>query len=121
VRTTVIRHLSRYAWAVGTSATPYYSATSGASTVIVHWDGTTWTRIPSPNPGSESYLRGVAATSPTDAWAVGNSYTATGLKSVIEHWDGTAWTPVPSQNSPLYGVAATSPANAWAVGSGQRN
>jgi hypothetical protein len=67
----------------------------------------------------------VAATSPTDAWAVGIPYTNTGTKSLIEHWDGTTWTRVPTPNpnsdSYLSAVAATSPANAWAVGSGQRN
>ena len=40
-------------------------------TLILHWDGTAWTQVPSPNPNSDSYLSGVAATSPANAWAVG--------------------------------------------------
>jgi hypothetical protein len=109
------------AWAVGTSAAPVESGLSGANTLIEHWDGTAWTRAPSPNPGSESYLFGVAATSPTNAWAVGDYTTGgPGGFTVIEHWDGTAWTRVPSPSpgpsSGLSAVAATSPTNAWAVG-----
>jgi hypothetical protein len=112
------------AWAVGTSGWPVESGLSGANTVIVHWDGTAWTRIPSPSPGSESYLSGVAATSPADAWAVGafvyTNRAGSSEKTLIEHWDGTAWARIPSPSpgsfSYLTGVTATSPTDAWAVG-----
>jgi photosystem II stability/assembly factor-like uncharacterized protein len=79
--------------------------------VVQHWDGATWSQVPSPSPGPDSGLSGVAATSPLNAWAVGISD-----GSFIEHWDGTTWTRVASQFSSLYAVAVTSPANAWAVG-----
>ena len=93
------------------------------ATLILHWDGTAWTRVPSPNPGSEgSTLFGVAATSASNAWAVGTTHNGVnGDKTVILHWDGTAWKTVPSPNGPLLinglsGVAATSASDAWAVG-----
>jgi hypothetical protein len=35
-----------------------------------HWNGTTWARVPSSCPGLGD-LTGVAATSPSNAWAVG--------------------------------------------------
>jgi hypothetical protein len=105
------------AWAVG----GYITTSDTPKTLIEHWDGTVWTHVPSPSPaGYYVSLDGVAATSASDAWAVG----AAGYQPLIEHWDGTAWARVPSPNpavSPggsfLGGVAASSPSNAWVVGS----
>jgi hypothetical protein len=60
-------------------------------------------------------LSGVAATSASNAWAVG----FTGSKALILRWNGTAWQQVPSPapaDSRLSGVAATSASSAWAVG-----
>jgi hypothetical protein len=100
------------AWAVGS----YYNG-AAYQTLVEHWDGTAWTVVPSPSPGGSNgtFLTGVAATSATDVWAVGNY----AFRALIEHWDGTAWTVVPNANtsqSVLLGVAATSSTNAWAVG-----
>jgi hypothetical protein len=55
---------------------------------VVHWDGTAWRRVPSPSPGTFASLSGVAATSATNAWAVGG---ADAGKTLILHWNGTAW------------------------------
>jgi hypothetical protein len=92
----------------------------------VHWDGTAWNRVLAPTPVPGVSLLGVTATSPRDAWAVGQTAykNACGPKcaTVIEHWNGSSWALVPSPNPPsvlvnvLLGVAATSPRNAWAVG-----
>ena len=93
------------AWAVG--------YTGASKTLIVHWNGKTWTRVPSPG----GIFRGVAATSARSAWAVGS--TANG-KALIARWNGQVWTQVPSPaptGSTFYGVAATSARSAWAVGS----
>jgi hypothetical protein len=118
----------RNAWAVGY----YHSGTASADkTLIEHWNGSSWTLVPSPNPGvsaHSNYLRAVAATSASNAWAVGDYFTGSGPSSadhtLIEHWNGTSWKHVPSPSpggaftyDALYGVAATSPSNAWAVGS----
>ena len=74
----------------------------------------------------DNVLQGVAATSGTNAWAVGAYLSETKYlthETLIEHWDGAAWTVVPSPNvgtgdNDLYGVAAlaTSISSAWAVG-----
>jgi hypothetical protein len=85
-------------WAVGSA---------GTGTLIVHWDGRTWKRVPSPAPAG-SALTGVAVASARDAWAVGGN--------LILHWNGTAWTQVPSPGGGLTGVAAVSADDAWAVG-----
>jgi hypothetical protein len=86
------------AWAVGLSGTNRDGSVSEGA-LILHWDGTAWTRVPSPDPGSES-VYAVAATSPDNAWAVGLSGTnrngVVSDKALTLHWDGTAWTRVPS-------------------------
>lgn len=111
----------RNAWAVG----EYYNGLKGAYlTLVLHWDGTGWKRVASPNPRSgENYLNGVAATSPGNAWAVGEYYIRGGTadRTLVLHWDGAAWQRAASPNpgsadNILRAVAATSPRNAWAVG-----
>jgi hypothetical protein len=71
---------------------------------------------PTPSLGSgSSQLSGVATTSSTNAWAVGDGPSG----PVIEHWNGRAWVVQPTPNVPhsgLSGVASTSSTNAWAVG-----
>jgi hypothetical protein len=109
-------------WAVGD-----YRTVSGNTdvyqTLILHWDGSAWTIVPSPNPSTaENHLLGIAAISPTDAWAVGITTDAGGIwQTLIEHWDGTAWGVVPSPDpgtnaNALYGITPVSPNDAWAVG-----
>jgi len=64
-----------------------------------------------------SGLNSVAATSGTDAWAVGSFFTATGgYQTLILHWNGTSWQRVASPDPSgarkfniLTGVAAVSP------------
>jgi hypothetical protein len=116
----VVATSSSNAWAVG----DYHNGT-GSQTLILHWNGTKWKRQTSPNPGGSSNLNdlfGVAATSKSNAWAVGDYTSGTGEKTLILHWNGTAWKKVPSPNvssataNLLYGVGVTSSSNAWAVG-----
>src|SRR5438270_13536251 len=92
-------------------------------TLIEHWDGSAWRVVPSPNVGTnDNVLQGVAATSGTNAWAVGDYLNSdlTSYETLIEHWDGAAWTVVLSPNvgpeDYLQGVVATSETDAWAVG-----
>jgi hypothetical protein len=64
---------------------------------------------------------GVAATSASNVWAVGQYQSGTVNRTLIAHWNGTAWRQVPSPNpdpagDTLSAVAATSAASAWAVG-----
>lgn len=108
------------AWIVGTTAAiPVH-------TLIIHWNGRIWRRVPSPNAAgrrTSSYLYGVAATSRRNAWAVGES-NVQNISTLIEHWNGTAWKVVPSPSpnpkrdfSTLGAVAARTTSDAWAVGS----
>jgi hypothetical protein len=108
------------AWVVGYTGTGPLTC-SRCATLILHWNGTTWTRVPSPNPRAGSQLFGVAATSAGNAWAVGSTPSLAG-STLILHWNGTAWeqvrtpNPFPGHGENLTGVAATSARNAWVVG-----
>jgi hypothetical protein len=95
-------------------------------TLTARWNGTSWTRVPSPSPGGSdaaSQLTGVSAVSGSDAWAVGD-YGTFGLATMALHWNGQRWTQVttpnpgyPSASNTLTAVSAVSAADAWAVGS----
>jgi hypothetical protein len=107
------------AWAVG----EYETTTGAVDNLILHWNGTTWSQVKSPNPSTLSNrLYAVSATSSTDAWAVGDYEPGTGSDATqILHWNGTKWSKVKSPTagssvSDLYGVSATSTSDAWAVG-----
>ena len=107
------------AWAVGDN----HNIPTSYQTLIERWNGTGWTVQPSPNPGDSSHRRflfGVAATSATNAWAVGFYTDGTRHWTLVERWNGTRWKVQPSPKGGSYpeldGVAATSATNAWAVG-----
>ena len=103
------------AWAVGYSG-DYSGDIPDTKTLTLYWNGTGWKPVPSPSPpGAE--LRSVAATSHTNAWAVGWSGDAANTKTFILHRNGKKWRQMPSIPGTLSGVAAISPTNAWAVGS----
>ena len=108
-------------WAVGGS----HDGTLPSRTLTQHWDGTKWTIVPSPNFANQlNELRGVAAISADDVWAVGytsGTETEGPIDTLVLHWDGVSWTRVPSPNitgaaNQLLGIAAISPNDIWAVG-----
>lgn len=82
------------AWAVGDHGT---SDGGRSGTLVLHWNGTAWSTVNSPSPGSGlNGLHGVSAVSGSDAWAVGNYssyYEPYVSDTLILHWNGTAWTP----------------------------
>jgi hypothetical protein len=56
-------------WAVGWS---HETVQGSSQTITIHWDGSTWTRVPSPNSDlGVNYLYGVVAVGANDVWAVG--------------------------------------------------
>ncbi len=104
------------AWAVG------YSENASADTeapLALNWNGTTWSTVATPTPSGstpEWVFEGVAASSATDAWAVGEQSSGTKIHdSLYEHWNGTAWSVVAGPNEgELYAVLDFSTTNAWA-------
>jgi hypothetical protein len=81
-------------WAVGTAyAVPdcIGDGCGPALTLIMHWNGTRWKVVPSPNPldpiTTISFeLYGVAAVARDNIWAAGSS-----SSGFILHWNGKAW------------------------------
>lgn len=91
---------------------------------LLEWNGSAWSTMKLPKLAGSTDIDGVSASSPTNAWAVGQTcndikYTCNVL---ILHWNGTAWsrtgTPasLKEQYPDLYGVATLSSTDAWAVG-----
>jgi erythromycin esterase-like protein len=61
-------------WAVGsTGPSGSAKAITRNGTLILHWDGSGWTHVPSPGPEISSDLFAVAASSASNIWAVGES------------------------------------------------
>jgi hypothetical protein len=109
-------------WAVGSRAGGLPDFQASRVTLTIHWDGSAWTAVPSPNISNRSHeLLDVCAIAPNDVWAVGSWRNIGGdYQTLIIHWDGSAWSLVPSPNFPgennLYGVSGTSANDVWAVG-----
>jgi hypothetical protein len=100
------------------------------SDLIEHWDGQSWS-VSQPNRDKQSsygrVLQGVAAVSPSAAWAVGFRtvrFSQTSMDNpsapLIESWDGTSWhvdrTPRLPRGSWLNSVVAVAANDVWAVG-----
>jgi hypothetical protein len=97
----------------------------GYDTVAAHWNGTTWTREPTPNgnPGGFNNLYGVAAAGGT-VWAVGSYVdpnSSMNRRKLILQRTGSGWrvsaAPIVAAYERLAAVDATGSADAWAVGS----
>jgi hypothetical protein len=122
-------------WAVGNAGPaqqmsnflPVFPGAAGDQGLIEHWDGTTWSVVPSvtETPPDGGYLSGLACVGPADCWASGSATGSDGTSSgiLMEHWDGSAWTDasasVPGSTSPgiLAGISCLGAAQCWAAGS----
>jgi hypothetical protein len=91
-------------WAVG-----LYTTSGKSAALVLHWNGSTWARIPVPHAAGVGWLLSVDALSATDVWTV------SGTK--VLHWNGTQWSvrPAPAGTF-LTAVTALSATDAWAVG-----
>jgi hypothetical protein len=113
---------SNVAWAVGESA----SGLGGVQqTLVLRWNGTSWTVKESPNAGgddTQNVLEDVSALSGTRAYAVGYYDGGAGdWRTLIMRWNGTNWKRMLSPNvgdgnNVLHDVVALSTTNIWAVG-----
>jgi hypothetical protein len=113
-------------WAVGEYDTrPDFI--EGNKTLILHWNGHTWTRVATPNLDAKDLINdlgSVTVLSPSSAWLVGtahNFFSAFEGTAIEMHWNGHAWSMMTtpstnSGNSALFGVQATASVSPWAVG-----
>ena len=120
-------------WAVGSTQTQIQLTTlgrqypvSGSASYIVHWDGTRWTRVASPNPGyAENELLSVVAGAGGQLWALGsysNDASGNRASTLALRWKGGAWERVPSpdgnpqSSNSLNSAVVVGPNDVWAVG-----
>ena len=106
-------------WAVGTQQP---TSLTDPHTLILHWNGSAWSIVKSPNDGGSgvsNHLLAAAAVSASDVWAVGSS----GFGTLSEHWNGSRWSVVQTPNSAngsdpefFFSVVALSTNNLWSVG-----
>ena len=102
----------------------YTSSTALEHTLVEHWDGTSWSVVPSPNPAGSTVaeLDAGSCASPTSCTATGLYDVKTGELPLAEHWDGTSWTiqtvPLPAGAiaAGLDGVSCLSALDCTAVG-----
>jgi hypothetical protein len=79
-------------WAVG-EMDENGSPGTPVHTLTLHWDGTGWEEVASPDrPGGDlDRLFAVAASSSSDVWTVGSSVREQRTRGIRLHWDGSAW------------------------------
>ena len=107
-------------WAVGSFVV---SGFGPSQTLIEHWNGTSWSVVASPSPGTDNGLKGAAIISGADIWAVGFTATSNFVdQTLIEQWNGSSWSVVPSPSpSTIFNILNAAAADkttgqAWAVG-----
>ena len=122
-------------WAVGAAGPtqqnpnflPIFPAAAGDQGLVEHWDGTSWSVVPSvveDAPGG-GYLTGVTCVAASDCWSTGSTTDASGDAAgvLVEHWDGTSWAPVAAPTPAgtdtgiLSSVSCTDASHCWAAGS----
>jgi hypothetical protein len=103
-------------WAVGGISNP---STGQIQPLAEHFNGTSWSVVPTPTAPNGSFFKGVAAVAGNNAWAVGTTGSlSTG--PLVEHWNGTSWsivsTPSLTSGGLFNAVTATGPNDVWAAG-----
>jgi hypothetical protein len=102
-------------WAVGSNGDPKI----GATAVLAHWDGSTWTPT-SDLSGTSSIevLHGVDGSEPADVWAVGWTSDGSVRNALAARFDGSSWTATEApEDAALFDVRSLAVDDAWAVGS----
>jgi hypothetical protein len=103
-------------WAVG-----YYAGSNVEDrTLVLRWNGKTWTRLPSPDQGALSdVMSGVAGRSADSVWVTESYRTSPGSDGagVILHWNGKAWSTQESlSGDDIDALSFSSATNGWATG-----
>jgi hypothetical protein len=120
-------------WAVG-GWSGIVDGTMQTFAFTMHWDGVTWSFVPTPQPTAcvgctNVTLWAVDATGPNDVWAAGDKRVQSpdgflGTHILVMHWNGSQWTVM---NTPLqsgasgdmvWGLKAIAPNDVWFMGEG---
>ncbi len=103
----------------------YTNASNDFVSLAEVWNGTTWSVVPSPNPGSgtSGEFNGVSCAGSGFCVAVGQWYNGSVFQAQLAIWNGTSWTNVtapettPSSQNFFDGVSCTSATSCGVVGS----
>jgi hypothetical protein len=102
-------------WAVGNSV-----VNGTMQPLAAHFDGTSFTAVPTPALSKGGNFYSVAAAASNDVWAVGYQNVGSSINNLIEHWNGTNWSIVASprlaNGAYLQAVTAISSNDVWAAG-----
>src|SRR5207244_4013629 len=93
-------------WAAGYSCSDVV-----CGTLVERWDGISWSIITSSNVNVENHLYGIAATSTSDIWAVGDwslCYACL-THTLTEHYTNSCMTPLPTTTSTSLPNATVTP------------
>jgi hypothetical protein len=105
-------------WAAGVAYAT--DANSPETSLVLHWDGSTWQRVTTPNRnGGHTWIGGVTALSTNDVWAVGGGLVGGTDCPFAMHWDGGSWTVTPTPevaDGRLHGVSRSGDGRLWAFG-----
>lgn len=111
------------AWAVGSYCKARCETSPTQHTLVLHWNGIRWTRVPSPSPGFDDTLASVSGSSPADVWAVGQNVPRRGMPGpLVLRWNGRRWVHRgfrafgTADDVNLSAVSARSARDAWIVG-----
>jgi hypothetical protein len=112
-------------WAVGDQVAPGIEV----RTLALHFNGSSWSVVPTPNPVGGSSLNqnvftSVVAVAPDDVTAVGFTVANLTELTMAQHWDGKSWSIVSTPNkstaqgsfNTLRGITAVSATDIYAVG-----
>lgn len=117
------------AWVVGARGDGYLPRSHA---LIEHWNGARWSVVHLPRLPA-SFLYGVSAAGPRNAWAVGATYRSNHAgkfvsrwtRPLLLHWNGSSWReqslPLGRHPVTLDKVVATGPSSVWVVSTGQEN
>ena len=112
-------------WVVGTHYVHTAAEKAISHTFTEHWDGTSWTVVPSPNAGKvepNGSLTAITAAGANDVWAVGSWGRGDTGRTLVLHWNGVRWSirksPNPETTSNYLNAVGVAPGSVgvWAVG-----
>jgi hypothetical protein len=111
-------------WVVGTHYVHTAADLIIQHTFTEHWNGTSWTIVPSPNRGTpiaNGRLTAVTAVGHDDVWAVGTWGKGAFDRTLVMHWNGVRWSIKRSPNPEVYGIlnavgGVVGTRHLWAVG-----
>jgi hypothetical protein len=101
-------------WAVGTVSD---LSSLASQTLAFHWNGTAWTRSPTPDPAGPkltNQLNAVAARATNDVWAAGGD--GDNPASLVLHFNGSTWSQVSVPNIGTLDAVAVAPGRVWVAG-----